>query len=333
MNFLNLKYFCAVVEEMNITKAAEKLHISQQTLSGQIAKIEQEYGTLLFERSPRLRLTYAGSRFLEFAQSVTNREKSLIAEFDDINEHRRGSLALGVTPTRSRVFLPQILPQFTEQYPQIQLDLCIDSYKLIEKKLIEGSLDLIVSILHEDVSPDMELIDLMQDQFCIAVPSIFFKRYDRQQPKTIGADTLEHLIHSGFIQKIPYITISSQSQVHRLMKLFFQTYQITPHILFEARDQELLLNLTLSGIGATFVVKSLGLKYLKLNTLVPDKPPFYLIPIDLPNSSQRVIIGCRKGRYKSWSTNNFITLARSIFSSRYNELAYYKTKTFFYNDK
>lgn len=60
MNFLHLKYFLLVAEELNITRAAERLYISQQSLSNHISNMEKELDVKLFTRSPKLSLTYAG---------------------------------------------------------------------------------------------------------------------------------------------------------------------------------------------------------------------------------------------------------------------------------
>ena len=63
MNFLHLKYFLLVAEELNITRAAERLYISQQSLSNHISNMEKELDVKLFTRSPKLSLTYAGELF------------------------------------------------------------------------------------------------------------------------------------------------------------------------------------------------------------------------------------------------------------------------------
>lgn len=61
MNLYKLKYFIVTAEELNISKAAERLFISQQALSSQIGQLEQHYGVKLFERRPNLALTYAAA--------------------------------------------------------------------------------------------------------------------------------------------------------------------------------------------------------------------------------------------------------------------------------
>ena len=77
MNFLQLEYFVAVASEGNITKAAEKLYISQSALSQTIRKLEEEFSVCLFNRLPKkLVLTEAGSAFLEYAhKALSDREQ------------------------------------------------------------------------------------------------------------------------------------------------------------------------------------------------------------------------------------------------------------------
>ena len=70
MNFQNLQYFLIVTEEMNVTRAAKRLHISEQALSRQIGKLEKELGAKLFERYPRFTLSPAGKRLKAAAEQI-----------------------------------------------------------------------------------------------------------------------------------------------------------------------------------------------------------------------------------------------------------------------
>ena len=83
MNFLNLQYFLKAAEERNITRAARKLYISQQSLSGHIAKLEEELGVPLFERGAELKLTYAGERVELLARKICALEQEILQETDD----------------------------------------------------------------------------------------------------------------------------------------------------------------------------------------------------------------------------------------------------------
>ena len=80
MNFQNLEYFLTTASEGNITRAAERLHVSQQALSNQIARLEQELGCKLFERKQNLVLTYAGLQFKASAEKILDIQRQTATE-------------------------------------------------------------------------------------------------------------------------------------------------------------------------------------------------------------------------------------------------------------
>ena len=86
MNFTSLKYFLAVAEEQNITKAAEKLFISQQALSGHITRLEKELGVRLFDRQPSLALTYAGRELKKHAEEAGQKLSNMFKFCEDVFE-------------------------------------------------------------------------------------------------------------------------------------------------------------------------------------------------------------------------------------------------------
>ena len=117
MNFLHLKYFLLVAEELNITRAAERLYISQQSLSNHISNMERELDVKLFTRSPKLSLTYAGDLLVETATQILDLHSQYLAKVGDINRHYMGVLRLGISHTCGLALLPEILPQFQAEFP------------------------------------------------------------------------------------------------------------------------------------------------------------------------------------------------------------------------
>ncbi len=83
MNFQTMEYFTAVVEKRSFTKAAESLHITQQTLSAHIANLEKELGCALLIRHIPLELTYAGEVFFRYAADFDQKYASMMHEFDN----------------------------------------------------------------------------------------------------------------------------------------------------------------------------------------------------------------------------------------------------------
>ena len=85
MNLLHMNYFIAVVEHQSISRAAQSLFITQQTLSSHIASMEKELGTCLFERRPRFRLTRTGERFYQYCVRFRELNDAMVNEFRDLS--------------------------------------------------------------------------------------------------------------------------------------------------------------------------------------------------------------------------------------------------------
>ena len=123
MNFQNLKYFLLVAEELNITRAAERLYISQQSLSNHIANMERELDVKLFTRSPKLSLTYAGELLVDTATQILDLHTQYLTKVGDISRHYMGVLRLGSSHTCGLALLPEILPRFREEFPMVEFSL------------------------------------------------------------------------------------------------------------------------------------------------------------------------------------------------------------------
>jgi len=112
MSILGLTYFLTAAEELNISRAAEKLYISQQTLSGHIQRLEEHYGVELFRRKPTLRLTPAGEAMLFYARQMLGAEHRMTAQFADIVSQCRGHLRLGMSRQRTQALFCGIWARF-----------------------------------------------------------------------------------------------------------------------------------------------------------------------------------------------------------------------------
>src|ERR1041385_5494098 len=122
MEFRHLRYFVAVAEEENVTRAAERLHVSQPPLSRQIRDLEEELGVQLFERSAKaVRLTDAGRVFLNEARSVLDRVDEATRAVKAISSRASGELHLGYAPSLAVDILPRALRQFQSEMPGVRV--------------------------------------------------------------------------------------------------------------------------------------------------------------------------------------------------------------------
>lgn len=141
MELESLYYFAETARDLHITRTAGRLHISQQTLSNHIARLEAYYGAKLFYRYPTLQLTGAGKEVLRFAQSVHQEEINLKARLVDTLESDIGEITLSASSPRFNYYLPDVLEKFSAEYPNVTIDLVDrtsdDSEVLVQKNQVD----------------------------------------------------------------------------------------------------------------------------------------------------------------------------------------------------
>ena len=117
MDLQSLYYFQEVAKDLNITKTAARLYISQQTLSNHIKRLEEYFETPLLYRKPKLSLTYAGEFVLNFSNYVSNKERNLNDVMMDIKNIDKGLLRFGASVMRTGLIFSHILELFSEKFP------------------------------------------------------------------------------------------------------------------------------------------------------------------------------------------------------------------------
>lgn len=305
MNFLSLKYFLVVARESNITKAAQKICISQQSLSEHIAKLEQEYGVKLFERSPRLHLTYAGEQMVKLAEQALSLEKQITNEMADISEQRRGSLSVGVRPTFSRIMLPIVLPTFYSANPSVTLHFTISHSEELLALLLNGQLDLIVTLPRYATNENVVSTTLFDDYYCMVIPENLLLEYFDLTGEELRQDTKLDFRRFG---EIPLLLSREGGETRSVVDSFLRDHGITkPNILMETRDFEACFITCASGIGITF---SFNQYYRHFVRRYSQRYPLYALPIAATSRRLSAVIARHKGRYFSNTAKEFIKIAQ-----------------------
>lgn len=149
-----LRYYLTVAREENITRAAEILHITQPTLSRQMAELESELNTKLFERTNRkIVLTEAGMLLRRRAEELVSLAEKTEMEFKNSGEELSGliSIGSGVSAVVS-ANLPDLIEVYVKKYPQVRFELHTGTAAIIKDQLDKGLLD--IGILMEPVEVD-----------------------------------------------------------------------------------------------------------------------------------------------------------------------------------
>ena len=213
MNFSSMDYFITVARERSFSRAAERLHITQQTLSAHIAGLEKELGTKLLVRSIPLELTYAGEVFLEYAVDLQRKLGSMEREFQDLTGNQRGLLRIGVATIRGRIVMPSILTRFRARYPKIAIRLVEDENGKLLEYLENREIDLAVALFPQ-VVPGVELVDFYQEEVVLLVPQAILDQVAEEK----GPSALERLERGDLspLQGAPFLLEAEEDDVGKI---------------------------------------------------------------------------------------------------------------------
>ena len=145
MDLRSLKYFVVVAQELNITRAAEKLNMSQPPLSNQIKALEEDLGVTLFIRGKRhLQLTEAGSLLLRRANQVLELTDKTRQELREMQDGLSGTISIGMVEGRAPFLVSRWIAGFREEFPLVQYSLWNGSSDDVLERLYRGLVDIAV---------------------------------------------------------------------------------------------------------------------------------------------------------------------------------------------
>jgi LysR family transcriptional regulator for metE and metH len=145
LDFRHLKLVVAVTEEKSVTKAGERLHLTQSALSHQLRDIEDRLGTPLFLRiNKRMIPTQAGERLLQTARRVLDDLKCVEEDLTQMALHRQGALRLSTECYTCYHWLPDLLKEFHRKFPDVEVQIMLEATHQPIRALLNGNLDLAI---------------------------------------------------------------------------------------------------------------------------------------------------------------------------------------------
>lgn len=276
------EYIYCVYKEKNFTRAAEKLHISQPSLSVAIRKEEEEVGHPIFNRktSP-ITLTPFGVEYIRSIEQIRELEMQLQNMAFDLHSLQAGTLSIGASNLNIPHFLPRVLAEFKKLYPGVTLHI-EDTNTINAKQLLDsGSLDIIITN-NPYSQTEYEIVPVYREQLIVAIPASFEinRRLDKLE---LTQEDLAKGIFSvpdkrGVCLKefgsVPFILLSTKNYLRTCTDILFKEAGITPQIVMEFEQSSISYNFARYGIGATIFSNryieemDLGadLKYYKINS-------------------------------------------------------------------
>lgn len=251
MDITSLYYFSEVAKDLHITKTANRLYISQQTLSNHIQRLENQVGALLLNRKPRLSLTYAGEFVLAFADVVLREQINLNDILSDIEQSERGVIRFGASTLRMNS-LAAIFPTFTARYPNVELRLTSIISQELEPMVSNGELDFAI-IVSDKSDPNLIQEDLMQDQlyFCVADPLL--RQYYGDETEALKARSIHGALLKDF-SKLPFCIYSNN--MGKRIHICFEEAGYSPKTLLTTEHTQICTTIGFQGSTAFFATQA-----------------------------------------------------------------------------
>jgi DNA-binding transcriptional LysR family regulator len=255
LNLNQLRFFYEAARDQNFTMAAKKLFVSQPAVTAQIKQFEDQANLKFFKkRGRKIYLTDEGKTLYEYVKKLFEYELQVEHVIEDMKKLKRGILRLGTTKTYARYFMPLILSNFRETYPQVKIFLGEGS-----------SLEIMYSLL--DFQNEVALIAQVEDN-----PRIHFIPFSQEELVLIlGVNHPLGEKQSVLIEELarePLIMKETGSATRKFINDLFVRKGVNPNILMETGNTEFIKQVVQRGEGVSFVVRSAVLAELNEKKLI-----------------------------------------------------------------
>ena len=300
MDLKQIEYIVKIAEENNITRAAEKLFITQSALNQQLLKIEKELGIQLFYRSrTNWHPTQAGEIYLKAAREMLNLKRETYTRISDLAERQQSTLTVGLTPGRGIQMFSEVYPEFHKSHYYVNVIPLERNVKEQQALISSGNMDIGFQTFDSSFRP-MNTCELINtEEFYLAIPR--FHPYAKKAAPEGEPFTVANLYE---LREEPFVLMYRDSTAYPLINTIFKAAGFEPQVLFETRNFNTIVTMISSGTCCGILPYS----YIRdrLDTLacfaLPSHPTW------------DINVSYRRGSYLSRAAKDFIQLARNYWS-------------------
>lgn len=237
MSLRNFKVFELLCKELNMTRTAEKLGMTQPSISQSIAELEEHFQTTLFERQgKRLYLNQSGAELL-------TRVKDILSSLEDMENHFRNTkptpkIRIGASATVGSYMLPSIIQEIRSETLELQLECRIENTAKIESAILAAELDF--GIVEGKVTSSLlKCESICKDRLVlVGLP---------------GAFTIPNISGAKLLESLPFLVREQGSGTGEQTKMFFDHWNIQPRITGTASNIDALYRFVKAGLGVAFL--------------------------------------------------------------------------------
>jgi LysR family cyn operon transcriptional activator len=259
----HLRYFLAIADTRSFTRAAERLHVTQPTLSHQIKQLERLIGTILFERSTKeVELTAAGRLFKPYCERILKEIESSELAISELEGLMRGTLRMGVFHSFSHSMLPPIMSEFALRYPGVHVTARLVPRVDMERDLLNAELDMAVAYITDD-NEQIVADRLFDEELVLVVGS----KHPLAGRKSMPMRELA---------KLPLVLLTPEFGARQFVDRFFASTGLRPHVVIEMNAIEPILATTRDSglatvLSAGAIVEVTGLHIVRLTNPAPKR--------------------------------------------------------------
>ncbi len=314
--FRNSQYIYTVYQERNFSRAAEKLYISQSSLSLTIKKAEERIGAPIFNRSVSpVTLTEFGKKYIEAVEEMMRIQNRLENYIYDINHMKKGHISVGAANFNATYLLPHALAAFRDMYPNVVVDVYESTTMELVKKLGNGDIDLLFSNKTLNEKQFRKFV-ICHEFMVLVVPQKFnlppgltahaktvseLSRYPSYS-KQADAQFLPTSLLKNF-KDVPFVLLRPGNDSRERADTMFSDAGFYPPIALELDQASTAYRLACSGIGAT-IVSNLMVRTMES----PDHCLFF--PLGGPHTEQYVSAYIQSDAVITKAIEEFIKTAR-----------------------
>ena len=292
MELRQLEYFQMAARLRNITRAAERLRVSQPNITVAIKKLEAELGIQLFDRSQKqLALTPEGAVFLNRIELALRNIQDAVLEVNDYKQLQKGSIKIGIPPMMGAYLFPRIFSSFQKKYSHLDIYLHEEGSISIREQLERDELDFGIIII-SGASNHLELLPMVTSQIVACVPE---NSPLAKKPFLTKED----------IAKSNVIMLKEGSFLRQTILGKLKDQNIAPNIVLESNQVVTIKGLVASGVGISFL----------LDMVLEDAPGITAIPLEEPIFVD-VGLAWKKDRYISKAAQSFMDFCKDILREK-----------------
>ncbi len=284
MNIRNIRYFVTIAQERSITSAARKLFVSQQSLSGQLKKLEEEAGTPLFYREVPLRLTPAGEVLYQDAGILLQNYDAMLTDLKAVTKEPKQTFTLGISTYSYPPFLSELFSRFHRIRPDVTVNVMRCSHARVGRCIQKMDLYLSYYSLSGDIK---SLVTFDIAPFCAC------------------------------LRDLPFILqLDEDGSIARDSKACFETAGFQPKVAFSSEYCECNADLCRNGVGVFLAPKDYLVRYLNPEEVTRKEPedPLLCFPILLLGFAPQLSLCCARNRHLEEPAATFVSVFREYFS-------------------